>query len=226
MVPLQRLFSLTIVFFLRVRSRTLCAQWTCYVFSGLACLVLPFPVSRVMHHQFVYSFVPFSVSRVFLPVQMWIDDSSPVTCSFPVSLLSLLTRTLTFLTYVFLLLARRLVLMLTFTAYAFLFQFVDSSPVSVFLDSDSSLTHFPFTNICTCISQDHYIYGLEMGLLPIFNLLCNHPKGVTCEIPRTLLVLSSSLAKATALRFLGVISSVPSLTGSEVQPTQCTSVRS
>ena len=65
-----------------------------------------------------------------------------------------------------------------------------------------------------------------MGLLPIFNLLCNHPKGVTCEIPRTLLVLSSSLAKATALRFLGVISSVYSLTGSEVQPTQCTSVRS
>ena len=42
-----------------------------------------------------------------------------------------------------------------------------------------------------------------MGLLPIFNLLCNHPKGVTCEIPRTLLVLSSSLAKATALRLLG-----------------------
>ena len=57
-----------------------------------------------------------------------------------------------------------------------------------------------------------------MGLLPIFNLLCNHPKGVTCEIPRTLLVLSSSLAKATASRFLGVISSVYSLTGSEVQP--------
>ena len=42
-----------------------------------------------------------------------------------------------------------------------------------------------------------------MGLFPIFNLLCNHPKGVTCEIPRTLLVLSSSLAKATALQLLG-----------------------
>ena len=40
------------------------------------------------------------------------------------------------------------------------------------------------------------------------------------------LVLFSSLAKATALRFLGVISSVDSLTGSEVQPTQCTSVHS
>ena len=73
---------------------------------------------------------------------------------------------------------------------------------------------------------DHYIYGLEMGLLPIFNLLCNHPTGATREIPRTLLVHSRSLAKATASRFLGVISSVYSLTGSEVQPTQCTSVRS
>ena len=40
----------------------------------------------------------------------------------------------------------------------------------------------------------------------IFNLLCNHPKGVTCKIPRTLLVLSSSLAKATALHFLRSLS--------------------
>ena len=39
----------------------------------------------------------------------------------------------------------------------------------------------------------------------IFNLLCNHPKGVTCEIPHTLLVLSSSLAKATALLLLGFV---------------------
>ena len=42
----------------------------------------------------------------------------------------------------------------------------------------------------------------DRDLFPIFNLLCNHPKGVTCEIPQTLLVLSSSLAKATALRTL------------------------
>ena len=46
---------------------------------------------------------------------------------------------------------------------------------------------------------DLYIYWVGDGTIPIFNLLCNHPKGVTCEIPRTLLVLSSSLAKATAL---------------------------
>ena len=44
-----------------------------------------------------------------------------------------------------------------------------------------------------------YIWVGDVGLFPIFNLLCNHPKGVTCEIPRTLLVLSSPLAKATAL---------------------------
>ena len=41
-----------------------------------------------------------------------------------------------------------------------------------------------------------------MGTSPIFNLLCNHPKGVTCEIPQTLPVLSSSLAKATRFAFL------------------------
>ena len=45
----------------------------------------------------------------------------------------------------------------------------------------------------------------DEDLFPIFNLLCNHPKGVTCEIPRTLLVLSSLLAKATALQLLGFI---------------------
>ena len=65
-----------------------------------------------------------------------------------------------------------------------------------------------------------------MGLLPIFNLLCNHPKGVTCEIPRTLLVLSSSLAKAIRFTTLREFPSVLSLTGSEVQPMQCTLVRS
>ena len=64
------------------------------------------------------------------------------------------------------------------------------------------MTHSTFYERLYLYLTDYYIYGLEMGLLPIFNLLCNHPKDVTCEIPRTLLVLSSSLAKATALRFL------------------------
>ena len=73
---------------------------------------------------------------------------------------------------------------------------------------------------------DLYIYWVGDGTIPIFNLLCNHPKGVTCEIPHTLLVLSSSLAKAIRFANLKEFPSVPSLTGSEVQPTQCTSVRS
>ena len=60
-------------------------------------------------------------------------------------------------------------------------------------------------DVCTCIlvccSPSIYTdWGWR--LFSIFNLLCNHPKGATCEIPRTLLILSSSLAKATALRFL------------------------
>ena len=97
-----------------------------------------------------------------------------------------LTCLLTFLAYAFLRLSCRLVSVLTFTAYAFLFYLVDSSHISLFLDSDSSLTHFPFTYVCTCISQT-IIYTVGDGdLFPIFNLLCNHPKGVTCEIPCTL----------------------------------------
>ena len=90
---------------------------------------------------------------------------------------------------------------LTVTAYAFSFC--------------SSSTHLPsryfWTLTChrvislSCIfvlvsRVQLYIQVGDVGLFPIFNLLCNHPKGVTCEIPRTLLVLSSSLAKATALR--------------------------
>ena len=31
-----------------------------------------------------------------------------------------------------------------------------------------------------------YIYWVGDGTIPIFNLLCNHPKVVACEIPRTL----------------------------------------
>ena len=62
------------------------------------------------------------------------------------------------------------------------------------------MTLLPFMTVCTCIYQlDIYTVGDEDSFL-IFNLLCNHPTSVTCEIPRTLLVPSSSLAKATALR--------------------------
>ena len=67
----------------------------------------------------------------------------------------------------------------------------------------SSLPYEPFV----IVSHIHYIYDWDGDSFPIFNLLCNHPKGVTCEIPRTLLVLSSLLAKA--IRFANLRSSSP-----------------
>ena len=95
----------------------------------------------------------------------------------------------------------------------------------------ASLTLFRFVSILVlyfygsyaCVYlylSDVYIYWVGDGTIPIFNLLCNHPKGVTCEIPCTLLVLSSSLAKAIRFATLREFPSVPSLTGSEVQPTR------
>ena len=194
------LFSLTIVFFLRVRSRTLCAQWTCHVTrTRLSCT--PVSCATGSCTRTFPSHLMCSLLLVLVP--LWIVNSSPVTCLSPVSPFVLSTRLLMFLAYVFLLLCCRLVSMLTFTAYTFPFQFVDSSPVSLFLDSDSLPSHFPFLYLCTCISRTAIYTGWRCGSFPIFNLLCNHPKGVTCEIPRTLPILSSSLAKATALWLLG-----------------------
>ena len=44
-------------------------------------------------------------------------------------------------------------------------------------------TRLPFTTLCTCISQsDIYTIG-DGDLSLIFNLLCNHPTSVKCEIP-------------------------------------------
>ena len=61
----------------------------------------------------------FPLTRTGVPI--WIVDSLLVTCSSPVSPFVLLTRTLTLLTYVFLISSRRFVFMLTVTAYAFPF---------------------------------------------------------------------------------------------------------
>ena len=92
--------------------------------------------------------------------------------------------------------------MLTISPYAYPFCLVDSSAELLFLDCDSSLTCLPFMTVCTCISQSHiYTVGDEDSFL-IFNLLCNHPTSVKCEIPRTLHLPSSSLAKATCFTFL------------------------
>ena len=62
------------------------------------------------------------------------------------------------------------------------------------------MTLLPLTTVCTCIYQPGIYTVGDEDLFLIFNLLCNHPTSVTCEIPRTLLVPYSSLAKATALR--------------------------
>ena len=108
-------FILTIVFFLRVRSRTLCAQWTCHV---LRTRLLRIPTFCITCHQLMYSYVPVPISHVFLLVPIWIVDSSPVTCLSPISPFVLSTRLFTFSDYTFLHSSRRLVY-LRFLAYAF-----------------------------------------------------------------------------------------------------------
>ena len=88
--------------------------------------------------------------------------------------------------------------MLTISHYAFPFRLVCRVIIP------GLMTPLRLTPVCTCIySLD--IYTIEDGDSSlIFNLLCNHPTSVTCEIPRTLLVPSSSLAKATASRSIRV----------------------
>ena len=168
------------------------------------------PAFRITCHRLVYSYVPF-------PSYMF-----PLTCTCTDIDCRLVSGYLTVPCFPFYLV----------DSYTYMFSLMPLSfcSSSTRLSSRYSwtLTRYwvisPFC-IFVLVSRILPIYtGWRCGLFPIFNLLCNHPKGVTCEIPRTLLVLSSSLAKATALRFLGVISSVYSLTGSEVQPMQCTSV--
>ena len=153
-------------------------------------------VSRSPDPLVAYSRIPYHVP----PARVLVRSRSHLTCFPLLYRYGLSTRPRILVCTPYLLSSLRLVFMLTITAYAFPFQSVDSSAASLFLDSDSLLSHFPFLYLCTCISQTTIYTGWRWGSFPIFNLLCNHPKGVTCEIPRTLLVLSSSLAKATALR--------------------------
>ena len=92
-----------------------------------------------------------------------------------------------------------------------------------------SCTFTALTPLCTCISQTCIYTGLEMGRSPSSIYFATTLKLWPERSHVLSLDCSSSLAKATALHiFAGVHSprSVYSLTGSEVQPTQCTSVRS
>ena len=152
-------YFLTIVFlFLRVRSRTLCAQWTCHVFSRLGYLVFPFPVSRATGsctHTFPFpSYVfPFTCTTVLI----WIVDSSSVTCLFPISPFVSMTRPLTFLAYVFLLLSRRLV-------YAYRYRLC----LSFCSSSTCLLSRYFWTLTCYRVIFLCCIFVLVSRILPIY----------------------------------------------------------
>ena len=150
---------LTIVFFLRVRLRTLCAQWTCHVLW--TCLPR-IPTFRITCHRFVYSYIPVPISRVSLTVQIWTVDSSPDTCLSSVSLFVSSTCMLTFVAYAFPLSFCRLISMLTITAYAF--PFVVCRLVSRLVISGLWLIteSFPFLVSLYLYLAYYYIYGLEM----------------------------------------------------------------
>ena len=102
-------FVLTIVFFYEyahrcyvLNGRVTCSPDSLTLYSRSPCHV---PPVRVL----VRFLSGLRVSSYLLLVLFWLVDSSPVTCSFPISPFVLSARTLTFLAYVFLLLLRRLV---------------------------------------------------------------------------------------------------------------------
>ena len=89
-----------------------------------------------------------------------------------------------------------------------------------------SLTFTDSTPVCTCIVLTCIYTGLEMGRSPssiyfATTLVLWPERSHVLFLDR-----SSSLAKAICFVNFREFPSVPSLTGSEVQPTQCTSVRS
>ena len=176
---------LTIVFFLQVHSRTLCAQWTCHVLQTRLSRI---PASCIMCHQLVYSYVSFPVSRVLLLVRIWIVDSSPVTCSslFPFWCLSTrlcLPLLLTLTRYVSSTrLATRYSWTLTRLQLIFLlsmFVLVSCRPLYIWL------------GMGTCSPSSIY-FATTLKVRPARSHVLS-------------LVLFSSLAKATALRLLGFI---------------------
>ena len=133
--------------------------------------------SRTLCAQWMYHTIPARLLVCFLSVS---HVPGPCTCTFP------------FPFHVFLLLYQfglstrpclHFCIMLT--------SFVSSSRLpSRYSWTVDSCLHLRLvslpTDICNCTSQ-FTIYTIGDGdLFPIFNLLCNHPKGVTCEIPRTL----------------------------------------
>ena len=124
MIPSWHIFSLTIVFFLRVRSRTLCAQWTYHVLSGPAYLVLLFPVSRATGSCTRTFPSPFTCFLTCTNMDCWLVSGYLFFTHFPFYVCRLKH--------------------LRFSLMSFSLCLVDSSLVSLFLDSDSFLTRSPY----------------------------------------------------------------------------------
>ena len=152
------LFSLTIVFLLRVRSRTLCAQWTCHVlWTQLLHIPVPpnhVPPARVLvcsHSRFTCFLTSTDVDCGLVDGHLFVFRfpllSCWLVCAFPFS-------------------SRRFVICLLLPLTLYLLRTDDSSLVSLFLDSDSLLSHFPFLYLCTCISRTGIYTGWRCGLVP------------------------------------------------------------
>ena len=145
-----------------MHSMDVSLSWLAYSYVSFPCHVISARTLVCSRSRFV----------CFLTLPIWIDDLSPVT----------------YLSYAFPL---RLVdsSMLTFLTYAYPFRLNDSSTELLFLDSDSLSIYGSYLSLRTYVIVSRsslYIWVGDGDSLPIFNLLCNHPKGATCEIPRTL----------------------------------------
>ena len=172
-------------------------------FSGLAYLVFLFPVTRATGsctHMFPFHLACFPyvyLYRYRLSTRLWLPfyPPFPLLCCRLVYLHFLITR------------VSSCALLIRLCLPILLMPSFCSLSTRLLSRYSWTLTHLWLISLLrtsVLVSRKLlYIRVGDVGLFPIFNLLCNHPKGVTCEIPRTLLVLSSSLAKATASRFLG-----------------------
>ena len=147
----------------------LCAQWTCHVLSRLAYLILPF-----LCHK--------SLARVLV-------------CFLSVSCVSYLyeyglsTRLRLLVCSTFLLSSRRFVNTYCYCLCLSFFKLSTRLTTCYSWTADSFIRLRLVCPTCMFVLVSHrllYIRVEDVGMFPIFNILCNHPKGVTCEIPRTL----------------------------------------
>ena len=139
---IAHMIYLTIVFLLRVRSRTLCTQWTCHVpWTHLSRI----PTSHITCHRLVYLYVSVPVHMFSYLYQY-----------------GLLTHPLTFLDYTFLFLSCRLV------SLRFSLMPVSFCSLSTRLSSHYfwTMTRSTFYEHLYFYLADCYIYGLEMQVIP------------------------------------------------------------